>query len=154
MDELIIRRYQDSDSEDVWNLHNIALHFVDAHGGNGPWDEDLKNIEKLYLNNQGEFLVAIRDDKIVGMGALLRKDDSIAKIMRMRVLPDYQCKGIGKLILKELETTAKNLGYKKIILDTTLKQIVAQKMYEKYGYKKTGRTDIGGFESILYEKEL
>jgi len=154
MKGLIIRKYQESDYEEVWNLHNIALDSVGAHGGNGPWDEDLKNIEKVYLNNDSEFLVAVMDNKIVGMGALLKKDNSKAEIKRMRVLPEYQSKGIGKLILNKLENTAKKLGYKKLILDTTIEQIIAQKLYEKYGYKKTGRTEMGRFECILYEKEI
>ena len=54
---LQIRRYGPEDHDAIWNLHNVALWQVGAHAGNGPWDDDLHNIEEAYLNKGGEFLV-------------------------------------------------------------------------------------------------
>jgi hypothetical protein len=46
---LNIRRYRDTDQEQVRQLHNVALLAVGAHAGNGPWDEDLNGIPATYL---------------------------------------------------------------------------------------------------------
>ena len=38
---LKIRRYQASDHNEVWNLHNLALDQVGANAGSGAQDNDL-----------------------------------------------------------------------------------------------------------------
>jgi GNAT superfamily N-acetyltransferase len=149
-----IRRYQAMYHEQVWDLHNIALNDVGAHLGNGHWDADLKDIEMHYLGNNGEFLVGLIDEHVIAMGALRKVDEGVAEIKRMRVHPRYQRRGFGQLILTQLELKAKALGYKNIALDTTTKQIGAQRLYEKNGFAKYGITKVGPFDVILYRKAL
>ena len=72
----------------------------------------------------------------------------------MRIHPDYQGRGLGQIILSELEARARALGYKTLHLDTSVVQIAAQKLYEKNGYREVGRDIYGGLEVILYEKSL
>jgi hypothetical protein len=42
---------------------------VSLAGGNGPWDDDLHAIEKVYLANRGEFLIGVVEGEVVAMGA-------------------------------------------------------------------------------------
>ena len=65
-----IRRYRCGDRGAVWRLHNLALRQVDAHPGNGQWDQDLHHIEAEYLAAGGEFLVGVIGERVVAMGAL------------------------------------------------------------------------------------
>ena len=83
---LEIRRYTDADHDDVWNLHILGLQQVGAYLGNGPWDDDLHNIECVYLNNRGEFLVGVYEGRLIAMGALRKITDELAEIKRIRVL--------------------------------------------------------------------
>lgn len=99
-------------------------------------------------------MVGILDSKIVCMGAFRKKPDTAAEIKRMRVNPDYQRKGFGQAILNQLEVRASELGYTELCLDTTTKQIPAQKLYEKNGYSEVRREKIPEFELILYRKKL
>ena len=126
---LEIRRYQDADNPAVWELHHRALEATGAYFP-GKWNDDIDDIQNHYLNNGGEFLVGILDGKIVCMGAFRRKSDTLAEIKRMRVLPEYQRRGLGQAILNQLEAKAILLGYRELCLDTTTLQIAAQKMYE------------------------
>jgi GNAT superfamily N-acetyltransferase len=151
---LQIRRYTSEDHGAVWNLHNIALWQVGAHAGNGPWDNDLHNIEEAYLNNGGEFLVGVLDGQIVAMGALKRISEEKAEVKRMRVHPDHQRRGFGQQILYALEARAKELGYRTLALDTAVIQTAAQQLYLKNGFQETGRTVLVGFDAILFEKQL
>jgi N-acetylglutamate synthase-like GNAT family acetyltransferase len=153
--DLKIRRYHKNDQMDVIALHKLALEQAGTFADSGKWDDDLQHIEEVYLHD-GDFLVGEIDNKIVAMGALKRVSEDVAEIKRMRVHPDNQGKGFGQHLLTLLEQKAKELGYKKIILDTTIKQIPAQNLYIKNGYKETFRDKIEAIntENIHYEKEL
>ena len=153
--ELKIRRYLVSDRDAVLKLHLQALEPTGAMLPGGPWnDDDLNDIEKEYINNGSDFLVGILDGKIVCMGALKKKTDTIAEIKRMRVSPGYQRRGLAKVVLSRLEARAHQLGYTQLVLDTTTKQIPAQKLYEKNGYHQVGKTSYAGLEITFYEKKI
>jgi ribosomal protein S18 acetylase RimI-like enzyme len=152
--ELEIRPYRARDHDAVWALHNLALEEVGAHAGNGPWDDDLHSIERVYLDDRGEFLVGLVDNEIVAIGGLRRSDDERAQITRMRVHPCWQRRGFGHLILERLEARSRELGYETLHLDTTIHQAEAQSFYLDHGYVETGRTRLGPFHVILFEKQL
>jgi ribosomal protein S18 acetylase RimI-like enzyme len=150
-----IRQYQPSDNKAIWELHRSALEPTGAMLPGGPWnDDDLNDIENEYIKNGGDFLVGVVNKRIVCMGALRNKSDKMAEIKRMRVHPDFQRKGLGQMILDKLEEKARKSGYTELCLDTTTKQIPAQKLYEKNGYRQTGRTSYSGLDIISYEKNL
>jgi len=122
--------------------------------GHGKWDDDLKNIKDVYLDNRGIFVVAEKNGIIIGMGALRKVSADTAEIKRMRVLPENQGKGLGKKLLHLLESEAKKLGYNKLILDTSVKQQAAIHIYKKYGYSEYKRGILGGLETIYMEKNV
>ena len=149
-----IRRYEDRDHEAVCSLQRLALATTGADAGDGPWDDDLKDIRGEYLDNHGEFLVADADGIIVGMGALRSVTADCGEIKRMRVDPTRQRNGIGTSILIKLEERAIALGYCALTLVTTEQQKYAQSFYSKHGYKEVSRQELAGFPCIFYEKEL
>ena len=149
-----LRQYTPEDQAVVEYLHVHAIQQAGAYLGRGPWDDDVYAIEETYLNNHGEFLVGEWDGVFVAMGALRRTSPERAEIKRMRVLPNYQGRGIGQIILSELEARARVLGYHTLHLDTSVVQFAAQRLYEKNGYREVGRDIYGGLEVILYEKTL
>ncbi len=150
---LTVRRYEPADRVAVRNLHDEALHDVGAHLGDGPWDSDLDTIESVYLQDGGEFLVGVLEGEVVAMGALRRDPDGQAWITRMRVSPHLQGRGIGQTLLDKLHRRATELGYETLYLDTTVGQTAAQRLYEKNGYRETGRGTVGPFECLYYERK-
>jgi len=150
---LHIRQYLPQDRDQVWELHNLALSLAGAHAGN-EWYDDLHDIERFYLNNRGEFLVGLLDDRVVAMGALKLITREKAEVKRMRVHPDHQRKGYGRQILAALEERARELGYRTLVLDTAVIQTAAQQLYLNDGFRETGRAVFAGFDVILFEKEL
>ena len=149
-----LRRYRPADQEAVEYLHVYAIQLVGAYLGRGPWDDDVYAIEEAYLNNQGEFLIGEWDGMFVAMGAFRRTGPERAEIKRMRIHPDYQRRGFGQLILSELETRARAMGYQTLHLDTAAVQVAAQKLYEKNGFREVGRDMYQNVEVLLYEKQL
>lgn len=154
---LLLRRYEPRDFAQVYELHVRALVEVGAYLGAGPWDDDLRQIEAVYLRGRGEFLVGfdpLDPERVVAMGALRPTAETRAEIKRMRVERDYQGRGYGRQILTELEARALALGYTTLHLDTGVVQTAARHLYESAGYREVRRGTIRGLEVIYYEKRL
>jgi GNAT superfamily N-acetyltransferase len=153
-DALHLRRYLPSDHDAVWALHNLALAGTGAHLGNGAWDDDLHHIAEVYLDGTGEFLVGVVAGEVVAMGALQRKQVHVAAIRRMRVRPAWQGRGYGGEVLLALEARAEELGYSKLVLDTTTLQTGAIAFYTARGYTQYDQGEVGHFTVLYFEKDL
>ena len=151
---LHIRRYEPRDKHAVRLLHDDALNEVGAHLGSGTWDDDLDEIESIYVDQGGEFLVGVLDGEIVAMGALMRISPERAELKRMRVRPELQGRGYGQAMLDALHRRASELGYSTLRLDTTVQQRAAQHLYLKNGYSEVERGIVGPFDCIFYEREI
>ena len=151
---LQVRRYTQADEAAVWALHKNSVNLLDGYGDDGAGDEDLRNVGEVYLEAGGEFLVGEADGRLVAMGALLRTGPAGGEIKRMRVERNYQRQGFGSRILAELEARARELGYRRLRLDTTTDQTAAQALYQERGFTKIGTGRMGRFEIIIFEKRL
>jgi GNAT superfamily N-acetyltransferase len=151
---LRVRRYEPSDKRAVRRLHDDALNEVGAHLGSGSWDEDLDEIESVYLDSGGEFLVGVLDGEVVAMGALMAISSGEAEVKLMRVRPGLQGCGYGQALLNALHRRAAELGFSLLHLDTTVQQLAAQRLYLNNGYREAGRGTVGPFDCIFYEREI
>jgi ribosomal protein S18 acetylase RimI-like enzyme len=152
--ELHVRRVEAGDARAVRNLHDLALTEAGVHRGRGPWDHDLDAIQTAYLEDGGEFLVGLRDGRLVAMGALRHVTNTVGELERMRVDPAFQRRGYARLILAGLEHRARELGYRKLRLDTTIRQTAAQRLYQRAGYREVGRGQLAGVEVVYFAKSL
>ncbi|MGR4931246.1 GNAT family N-acetyltransferase [Bradyrhizobium sp. CAR08] len=153
-DELIVRRFESGDSDGVWHLHRSASQHVGVCGPEGTWEDDLRNVGAVYIGSGGDFVVAHIGPQLAAMGGLKRVDDDVAEVKRMRVDPDFQRRGLGRRVLRELESRAVALGFKWIMLDTTTIQAGAQRLYETAGYVRRKEGTLHGYAVIFYEKRL
>lgn len=150
--KLEIRRFEKKDEDAVFEVHLKAIGSSGAHLAER--DADFKDIESLYIESGGEFLVGMIDGQIVAVGGLKKMTDDIGEIHKMRVHPLFQQQGFGPAILHRLEQRARELGFNVLQLDTAVLQTGAQKLYEKNGYKEYKRGEVGGFSCIYYRKML
>lgn len=151
---LHIRRFNHGDLESVIELHHLGLDQFGANAGPGPWDDDLDDIPGHYLDTGGEFLIGTIEGRVVAMGALRRVSDDTGEVKRMRVRPELQRRGLGAKILDRLESTAKELGYSRLVLDTTTNQAPAQAFFRNHGYRETRRDLSEPFDLLYFEKDL
>jgi len=82
-----------------------------------------ENMEKLLPN---ETTLILWDKKIIGTGSL-----SGNELKRFFILPEYQGKGFGKLLLRELEKNIDKNKYDNFVLDSSLGAV---EFYQKNGY--------------------
>jgi GNAT superfamily N-acetyltransferase len=153
----LIRRFRSSDKVQVRALHELALRGVGAliEGPDGEaLDRDLDDVEASYIEVSGEFLVDDVHGRIVAMGGLRPEGTARAELKRMRVHPDWQRQGRGRSMLDALEQRARDLGFRRLSLDTTEQQVAALSLYASSGYVQTGRGELYGQAVILMEKAL
>ncbi|HEY7137822.1 MAG TPA: GNAT family N-acetyltransferase [Acidimicrobiia bacterium] len=84
----------------------------------------------------GAFLVARVDGRPVGCGALKRLDDGLGELKRMYVVPDARRSGVAAELLRVLEARAWALGYRRLRLETGVRQPEAIALYERFGYAR------------------
>jgi putative acetyltransferase len=92
----------------------------------------------------------------VGCGAIKKFDNSAVEVKRMFVLKEHRGTGVAQRLLVALENWAKELGYRKCVLETGIRQIEAVKFYKKCTYKVIPNYgQYNGMEnSICFEKEI
>jgi putative acetyltransferase len=81
-------------------------------------------------------VIASLDGKPIGCGCFKRFDNDAVEIKRMFVRLENRGSGAASRILSELESWARELGYRRAVLETGLKQVEAIRFYTKSGYSR------------------
>lgn len=128
-------------------VNGLKEHFENYDAKMNP---DLENILEHYDENKERiFLVASYKGEVIATGALIKEFHNIGRIVRMSVNKVYRGRGIGRLIIAELEKLALSKGYKKILIETNHDWYEAIKLYIKCGYIKY-KEKIGDVHFIKY----
>jgi GNAT superfamily N-acetyltransferase len=83
---------------------------------------------------RGALLVARVDGAPVGCGAVRLLDADTAEIKRMYTRPAARGRGGGRALLAALETEARTLGARRLVLETGTRQQEALALYESHGF--------------------
>jgi len=96
------------------------------------------------------------DGQGIGCGGYRIKSDDTVEVKRMFVEEAHRGSGAAAQLLKFLEETARNNGFKSVVLETGIRQKAAVKFYERSGYRRI--TNYPPYEemenSVCYEKML
>jgi GNAT superfamily N-acetyltransferase len=84
----------------------------------------------------GAMVVALWDGEPAACGGLIRFDGGTAELKRMFTRIGYRRRGVAALVLSHLESLATDLGYSKMVLETGLPQVDAQRLYRSSGYEQ------------------
>jgi len=82
----------------------------------------LKRDDDEIATNIRSYIIATKNNKIIGVGALHIYSVKLAEIRSLAVDENYQKNGIGKQIILALEKEAKNLGIKQLLTLTYQKE--------------------------------
>jgi putative acetyltransferase len=97
------------------------------------------NLQAQHLEGgRGTFLVARDDGRAVGCGAIRVLDPTTAEAKRMYVEPGQRGKGVGRAVLAGLEAAAKQLGVRRLVLETGIYQDAALSFYRRAGFTPVG----------------
>jgi Acetyltransferase (GNAT) family. len=82
----------------------------------------------------GVFVVATVDDEPIGCAGLRHHDDGVVEVKRMFVRSTHRRRGHARALLRALEDRARTGGYRRVILETGLRQPEAVALYASEGY--------------------
>lgn len=85
-------------------------------------------------DGRGTFLVARLGGRAVGCGAIRLLDDTTAEVKRMYVEPELRGRRVGRAMLDALEKTARELGVRRLVLETGVHQHAAIALYLHAGF--------------------
>ena len=122
------RGYDDPDV--VRMIDEVQAEYVVRYGG--PDDAAVEPGE--FAPPGGLFLVGLLDGDPVATGAWRRLPTGEAEIKRMYVAARARRRGLGRVMLAEVERTASAAGVDRLVLSTGLKQPEAIAMYRADGY--------------------
>jgi putative acetyltransferase len=138
MQRLLIRTIQPGDDE---ALAKIIRHTLEEFKANKPgtvyFDEATDHLAEVFKSFGSIYLVAELDGEIMGGGGIyptVNLPEGTCELVKLYLSSKARGKGIGRLLMEKCITAAKDLGYKKIYLETMPELTIAIPMYEKYGF--------------------
>ncbi|WP_426448328.1 GNAT family N-acetyltransferase [Paenibacillus sp. S-38] len=159
----MIKIYDDKYKEEVINL---ILHIQNVEYGVGISVEeqpDILDIQSNYINDGGNFWVALNDNgEVVGSIGLQKKTNEVVVLKKFFVYKDYRGKefGIGTRLYEALLDFAKKQGFSKVILDTPSKATRSHGFYKKVGFKEIVKEnlpikyDYPDRDSLIFQLDL
>jgi len=108
-------------------------------------DEELFEIYGEMQNNYSSHnrvselktIIIYVNQKPIGCGCLKFLDWDLAEVKRVYVSLENRCRGVAKIIVKEIERLAIESNIKNIVLQTGSRQKAAVSLYKSMGYKLT-----------------
>ena len=95
------------------------------------------NLKPEHLEDgRGTFVVVRDDGRAIGCGALRLLEATTAEVKRMYVEPGWRGRGVGQSVLAHLETAARGLGVRRLVLETGIYQEAAIKLYQRAGFTR------------------
>jgi GNAT superfamily N-acetyltransferase len=91
-------------------------------------DHDLATLDK-FQPPDGRLLLAFHDDVPVGVGCLRRIGEDTGEIKRMYVQPAHRRGGLGRGLLDALLAAARDIGYRRLRLDSPIFLTAAHALY-------------------------
>lgn len=134
-----------SDNVEIRYNPPAAEEYLALRAAAGLSPKDLAG-SKIALQNS-IFAVTLRqpDKQLIGMGRIIGDGGCFFHIVDIAVHPDYQGKGLGKVMMSEimnyLEGHAPKESYVSLIAD-----VPADSLYAKYGFDYTGPKSVGMYK--------
>ena len=118
-------------------------------------DDELKDPAKKYTSPEGELLVAVEGENVLGMIAYHKHSDTRCEMKRLYVKPSCRGMKLGEKLIEELIAHARQAGYKEMVLDTIVPLQSAIHLYKKLGFTECEPYYHNPMPDVLYfRKEL
>ncbi|MEP7034664.1 MAG: GNAT family N-acetyltransferase [Dermatophilaceae bacterium] len=145
--ELIARPYGHPDVVALTN--EVQAHYSQLYGGVG---DESRVEESDFEAPTGRLVVGYVEGVPVAMGGWRRLGDrpglpspNAAEIKRMYVAPSHRRRGMSRVVLAELESSARAAGVDWLVLETGRPQKDAIGLYRASGYKEVDGTPYGHY---------
>ncbi|NDO46658.1 GNAT family N-acetyltransferase [Clostridium sp. MD294] len=115
--------------------------------------EELKDPSKKYTPPEGELLVAIEKEKVIGMIAYHKHSSKRCEMKRLYVKPEYKGMKLGEQLIQKIIELAKQSGYTEMVLDTLAPLQSAIYLYQKIGFQQCEPYYNNPMNDVIYFKK-
>ena len=138
MNNIIIRTILPEDNRALAKIIRNSLEEFKANKpGTVYFDDTTDNLSEVFKAPGSIYFVAEADGVLLGGGGIYPTQNLPAgtcELVKLYLSNAARGKGIGKLLMEKCFTAAKDLGYKKMYLETMPELNIAVPMYEKMGF--------------------
>jgi ribosomal protein S18 acetylase RimI-like enzyme len=141
--EMEIIEFRESDIDAVFEIQQAAYKplYEKYHDGDmSPYMESRQTVLQKYTREGTKGYVFVEDGVTVGAVRItLYPEEKKGRVSALGVLPEYQGRGIAQRALLAIEKIHSDVDV--WFLDTILEEKGNCHLYEKLGYKQTGKTE-------------
>jgi GNAT superfamily N-acetyltransferase len=114
--------------------HTQDIALIDAYFDSAAFDAELAGLPGDYSPPHGALLLATLDGEAAGCVAVRGIDGQFCEMKRMFVYPRFHGKGVGVALGQRIISSARELGYQGMRLDTSIRQAEATSLYRRLGF--------------------
>jgi putative acetyltransferase len=150
-----LRLANNTDCENVARLVYGVLKEYGLRPDPGATDADIKDIESSYFDRGGTFYVLEAEDgSIIGAYGLYPMDEQTCELRKMYLDKSHRGKGLGKLLVEDALSKAKQFGFERMILETASVLTEAISLYKSYGFIEYNPPHMSSRCDQAYQLEL
>jgi len=115
------------------------------------FEEELAGLPGKYASPDGKLFLAHFGQHLAGCAALREIETGVCEMKRLFVCDEFRRFGIGRLLIDELITAAREIGYRAMRLDTyPAKMGKAVELYRRYGFVEIPAYYNNPHEGVLF----
>jgi GNAT superfamily N-acetyltransferase len=114
--------------------HTSDLDLIDAYFDQEAWDREVAGLPGDYAPPDGGLLVCWDAELAIGCVAFKRLDAESCEMKRMFVESMARGRGAGRALAEAVVVAAREAGYRRMYLDTSIRQTEAITLYRDLGF--------------------
>ena len=99
--------------------------------------EQLDAPQETIIESGGQIFFTLVGDEVAGTVAMIRMEDNSFELAKMAVVPKFQGRKLGDLLMRACIEFAEEMKASSIILESNTKQAAAISLYRKHGFVET-----------------
>lgn len=155
LSHLTIRPASNSNLEAIVKLVFGVLREFGLEPDPGATDADLQDIEGNYLQRGGLFeIIEDPDGNLVGSVGIFPIDENTCELRKMYFVPEIRGLGLGAYVLQRAVNQARELGFRRMVLETSTKLTAANRLYIASGFQPFTAAHLARRADQSYELDL
>ncbi len=113
-------------------------------------DVELQELALRYSPPNSQFFLLKEAETALACAILKRFSVEMVELKRMYIKSETRGKGYSKLLMDQVIQTARDLGFRRMVLDTVPIMSTAIQLYEKYGFQRREAYYESPLEDVLF----
>jgi ribosomal protein S18 acetylase RimI-like enzyme len=129
---------------EYWENRNLGLYVFN-------FEQELAGLPGDYAPPEGRLFLAYWSNEVSGCVALRKLEPDICEMKRLYLRPKFRGKGIGRALAEFIIAQARNIGYKKMRLDTiqtNMQEAIA--LYRQLGFNEIAAYRVNPLPGVIF----